>query len=642
MKTNNDTIDFAKKALKCRLVEEKLLDLFKTGHLSGTVHTSIGQEITPVILSKYLTKHDYKFSNHRGHSHYLALTNDEKGLICELLGNTEGCSGGYGGSQHLYNQEYNFYSNGIQGGMAPIAVGAALSKKLKNENSISCIFIGDGTLGQGVLYEALNFAGINNIPILIICEDNGIAQSTDTSQFNLQNLKNRIVGFGCEYLESNTNDWNDLEENIKKSVELARKNQPTFLRVKTNRLMSHSKGDDNRDVSYIESLVESDNLNKYLINYENFKLFKKNYEKELADNVKTYINYEKLLNPKKNDLIKIEQFEYVDLESNNLTVRKNINKNLKEILNRRGVILGEDIRDYNGDFLIDYGGAFKVTNGLTNLDNERVLNSPIAEQAIIGISTGMALDGTIASAEIMFGDFMTLTVDQIAQHISKFRVMFGKNIELPILVRTPMGGRRGYGPTHSQSLERLFLGIPEITLSSVNKYSNMDLVYKITLDEKIPQLCFEHKLNYNSKNSILLNNYNYSITNDYNQILKISPKLSEPKITIFTYGYNLELIEEYLDKSNTTAEVICPTVISPLNILPLVKSILTTGKLFIFEEGSDLFGLSAAVTHYLSKNKISYELVGSFGNSDVIPSSIEAEIKLLNGYYNELENAFNE
>ena len=113
-------------------------------------------------------------------------------------------------------------------------------------------------------------------------------------------------------------------------------------------------------------------------------------------------------------------------------------------------VIGEDIKD-------PYGGAFKVTKGLSSKFPDRVLTTPISESAIVGFGTGLAISGYRPIVEIMFGDFITLCVDQIVNGASKFKWMYGDNFDVPLVIRTPMGGNRGYGATHSQTLENLFL-----------------------------------------------------------------------------------------------------------------------------------------------------------------------------------------
>ena len=157
------------KAILIRLVEERLLSLFSEGALNGTVHTAVGQEFTGVFISKYLQPSDFVTSNHRGHGHYLARFGNVRGLISEIMGKEEGLSGGFGGSQHIVDE--NYLSNGIQGGMLPVAAGVSFYYKKKEINSISVSYIGDGTLGEGIVYETLNLASVLNCPFLVVVEN---------------------------------------------------------------------------------------------------------------------------------------------------------------------------------------------------------------------------------------------------------------------------------------------------------------------------------------------------------------------------------------------------------------------------------------------------------------------------------------
>ncbi len=142
-----------------------------------------------------------------------------------------------------------------------------------------------------------------------------------------------------------------------------------------------------------------------------------------------------------------------------LTFLESLRQGLHSILadNPRAVVLGEDILD-------PYGGAFKVTQGLSTRFPDRVFTTPISEAAIVGVSVGLALRGFHPIAEIMFGDFLTLAADQLINHAAKYPAMYNGQVTTQLVVRTPMGGGRGYGPTHSQSIERLFFGIPHLRL----------------------------------------------------------------------------------------------------------------------------------------------------------------------------------
>jgi len=159
-----------------RRFEERLLGMFEEGLLNGTTHACIGQEADCVGVIEHLRPGDHIFSNHRCHGHYLAWTGDAFGLLGEIMGKPAGVCGGIGGSQHLCAP--GFKSNGILGGTVPAAAGIALAMKLAGNDGISVSFIGDGTFGEGVLYETLNISALWGLPLLVVVENNGYAQST--------------------------------------------------------------------------------------------------------------------------------------------------------------------------------------------------------------------------------------------------------------------------------------------------------------------------------------------------------------------------------------------------------------------------------------------------------------------------------
>jgi len=128
-------------------------------------------------------------------------------------------------------------------------------------------------------------------------------------------------------------------------------------------------------------------------------------------------------------------------------------------------ILGEDILD-------PYGGAFKVTKGLSTKFSDRVITTPISEAGFIGVANGMALRGLKPVAEIMFGDFITLTADQMINYAAKFAAMYHKTMPGAVVLRVPMGAGRGYGPTHSQSLEKIFMGVPGMKIIAPSHFHN--------------------------------------------------------------------------------------------------------------------------------------------------------------------------
>ena len=174
------------------------------------------------------------------------------------------------------------------------------------------------------------------------------------------------------------------------------------------------------------------------------------------------------------------------------TVVDSLNEGLHRVMERdaRVHMIGEDILD-------PYGGAFKVTKGLSTKFPNRVWTTPISESAIVGVAVGMAMRGLRPIVEIMFGDFLTLAADQLINHAAKFPWMFNGGVQVPLVVRAPMGGRRGYGATHSQSLEKHFLGVPGLWVIAPSVAGHPGgLLTQATLECHEPVLFIESKTCY--------------------------------------------------------------------------------------------------------------------------------------------------
>ena len=243
-----------------RRFEETLLYLFSQGKLVGTTHTYIGQEANGVGVIDHLDPEvDVVFSNHRCHGHYLAFTDDAFGLLSEVMGRATGVCGGKGGSQHLCRG--NFYSNGVLGSIVPVATGIALAEKAKGTGAVSTVFLGDGTLGEGVTYESLNIASLWTLPVLFVVENNHYAQSTPVELELAGSIPARAEAFGVETEALATTDVEVVHEAAGRAVARIRETgAPFFLVLDTYRFSPHSKGDDNRDPAEIEERRTRDPL----------------------------------------------------------------------------------------------------------------------------------------------------------------------------------------------------------------------------------------------------------------------------------------------------------------------------------------------------------------------------------------------
>ncbi len=236
-----------------RRFEEQALAEFSTGKLVGTTHAYIGQEANAVGVISNLNSEDVVWSNHRCHGHFLAYGGEPAALAAELMGKSTGIVGGRGGSQHIHWK--NFFSNGIQGGIVPNAAGMALSSKIDGRGSISAVFIGDGTLGQGVVYETMNIAALWQLPILFVVENNHFAQTTPVEMAIAGSIVGRFEGFGINATELFTSDVLEILPVAEQVIGKIRSTGcPAAIILNTHRFMAHSKGDDTRDKEMVKKL----------------------------------------------------------------------------------------------------------------------------------------------------------------------------------------------------------------------------------------------------------------------------------------------------------------------------------------------------------------------------------------------------
>jgi 2-oxoisovalerate dehydrogenase E1 component len=539
---------------------------------------------------------DFVFSNHRCHGHYLAFTKDVRGLIAELMGKRAGTCGGVGSSQHLCFE--NFFSNGIQGGIIPLAAGYSLAKKLRKEKHVGIVFIGDGTLGEGVLYETMNIIAKWQIPLMIVCENNFYAQSTPQSVNLSGDICQRAAAFGIATRHADTWDAENLMLEAKQAIEEVRSSgQPMFFRVDTYRLNAHSKGDDDRDAGEIEEYRRKDPLVRFqALQPEVYESFLVPIDEEINSVVASLQGADELaLEEYYNSPPVTPEVKWLEPVGSNYRQVHHINNFFKQAMaeNPGLVFLGEDV-------LSPYGGAFKVAKDLSLLFPERVFSTPISEGALTGISNGLALAGFKPFAEIMFGDFITLAFDQIVNHAAKFHHMYNRKATCPVVIRTPMGGRRGYGPTHSQTLDRFLIGIENVTTIALNSLVLPEILYQSVTQEKHPVIVIENKTDYGRRmHRREIRNYRCLQSDAPYPVVKFSPLRSVPTASFVSYGgacnILIEAIERIFLETDLKAEVLVLSKISPLDCREIVESVKITGKLFVVEEGSASGGIGSEI-----------------------------------------------
>lgn len=590
-----------RKALLSRLVEERLLSLFSEGKLFGTVHTCIGQEMSGAVISEFLQPVDTVFSNHRCHGHYLSRTDDVEGLIAELMGRVTGVSGGRGGSQHLAKD--GFYSNGIQGGITPVAAGLAFAHKLRGNGGISVVFIGDGTLGEGVIYEVLNIAAKWELPLLVVLEDNGYAQSTSRDETLAGSITARAEAFGLRTGHANTWNWNELHGAAEKLItDIRGKGAPGFLLIDTFRLKAHSKGDDSRPRSEIEPFEKRDPLNLWL---ESPDAKQQSLVQEVKQRIERAVEVGDAAEFASidNENPPTDELHWTEFPLPDKRFVHALNETFHALMESRPEMLfiGEDVAGA-------YGGAFKVSQGLSDKFPGRVRNTPISEACIVGMGTGLALAGFRPVIEIMFGDFLGLAFDQIVNHAAKFEQMYNHQVVVDLVVRTPMGGGRGYGPTHSQTLDKHFFGVPGLRVLALNHLTDPARIYEPLLNTSCgPTLVIENKLMYGAQfKKSFAEGFRILYSNEKFPTVWIQPASPSIDVTLIGYGGTSEMLAMAADilfeKHDMIAQVLCPSQIDPFSITPFISILKAGSQILVVEEGQQFAAFGSEVFAQLAES----------------------------------------
>lgn len=278
------------------------------------------------------------------------------------------------------------------------------------------------------------------------------------------------------------------------------------------------------------------------------------------------------------------------------TVREALNEGLARLLakDERAVLLGEDIAD-------PYGGAFGVTRGLSTRFPGRVLATPVSEAGLTGVAVGMAIRGLHPVVEVMFGDFLWLAADQLVNHAARFGPLSGGRVTVPLTLRTPMGGRRGYGPTHSQSLEKHFLGIPGLTVVAPSVFASPDALLQAAHDLDAPVLFIENKRMYGRQihTRDTVRGFHCTTTPPPWPTVTLSADRRRADLALVACGdmaeHALDAAWNLLMQKEICIDLVVPSRLSPLDLAPIQAAVRRAGRLLVCEEGSPEAGFGAEV-----------------------------------------------
>lgn len=279
-------------------------------------------------------------------------------------------------------------------------------------------------------------------------------------------------------------------------------------------------------------------------------------------------------------------------------VAENLNRALYTALAKdpRVCVLGEDIAD-------PYGGAFKITKGLSTRFPGQVITTPISEAGIVGVAGGLALSGDRPIVEMMFGDFVGLAFDPILNFLSKSVGMYGRQMPMHAVIRCPVGGNRGYGPTHSQSPQKHLIGVPHLGLHEVTPFHDNTALLDRLLAAGEPQVLFENKVLYTERTysgGVVDDLFSYDFPASpagYARVFVEDPEVAD--VVVITPGgltsRVLAAARQLLLRHEIVCQVIVPAQLYPFDVQHLPPVLAETGRVVVVEEGTSGGGWGAEV-----------------------------------------------
>ncbi|MFH0911572.1 MAG: thiamine pyrophosphate-dependent enzyme [Planctomycetota bacterium] len=620
---NNRRLALFHTMLRIRRFEERVLSLFRNAELRGTAHVCLGQEAVAAGACAALSTEDLVTSNHRGHGHMLARGADMGRMMAELFGRAEGYSGGVGGSQHMAASEVGFLGmNGITGGGLPIAVGAALSLVMQKKPGVVLAFFGDGAATQGAFHEFVNLAAVWRLPVVFLCENNRYAMGTPLAEISpLECISRRAPGYGIPGATVDGNDPLAVEDAVRQARARALEGAgPSLVEALTFRMRGHSRSD---LAAYVPEAYREEARKRDPVPALSSQLRKEGVEEsaltallhEADAEVEAAVAF-----ARSGTLLPVGPIDKkpsapptgregksakspvppsptaAPTTPGTATYADAVYIALTQALkDPRVVLLGEDIAEY--------GGAFHVTRDLyKRFGKERVRNTPICENTLIGCATGAAMTGLRPVVEIMFMDFLLLGLDQLANHAAKFGSIYGGQFRVPLTLRVPSGGRRGYGPTHSQCFEALLWGIPGLKVYTPASVQDAhDLLLQAIADDG-PTVVVEHKLLYGMEGP-----FDPSAPPLPPGRMRLLRPGSDLTIAAFSHMTTLALAAAgRLEEEGISAEVIDLRTLVPLDLEGLAESVARTERLLVAEEGHRTGGVGGELAARIQEACVGY------------------------------------
>ncbi len=579
--------------LVIRLTEEQVLRAYQRGRIPGACHTYIGQEAVAAGVCAHLDRADAVFSTHRGHGHALAKGLAPRALIAELLGRATGSSGGRGGSMHLFAPEIGLLgTSGIVGPCILQAAGAAYAAKLLEDGRVAVAFFGDGAANNGAFHEGVNMAGIWNLPVVFVCENNLYATEVPLAYAAANpDIASRAAAYRLPGVAVDGNDVLAVWQAAGDAVGRARAGLgPTLIECRTYRTRPHAEGMGDytyrtrEEVDAWRARCPLVTLRRRLLadqvaSEEELTALERDVRQEAAAALQAALEDPY---PPPEDALR-----YVYDESppapqpaaapgtREITFTRATLEALAGEMERNPAIfvLGEGIGAR--------GGNFATTTGLfARYGGVRLCDTPICERGFVGLACGAAMAGARPVVDFMFADFVLDGAGEIINQIAKMRYMSLGRLRMPVLLRGCVGIGHSAATHHSGIYAALFAHFPGLRVVMPSTPYDAKGLFLRALRCDDPVLFLEHRELISFQGPVPEEPYEI----EFGRAAVVRPGRDVTIVALAMMVHHARQACTALAAEGIEAELIDPRTVLPLDTDTVLASVRKTGRLLIVDE----------------------------------------------------------
>jgi len=604
--TNEQLLSIYERLLLPRMIEEKMLIYLRQGKISKWF-SGFGQEAVSVGCAMALDQDEYILTMHRNLGVFTTRDVPLDRLFAQFQGKAEGFTKGRDRSFHFGSKEHRIV--GMISHLGPqlgIADGIALSQLLDNSGKSTLVFTGDGGASEGDFHEALNVAAVWGLPVIFVVENNQWGLSTPSSeQFKCKQFIDKGIGYGMQAEQVNGNNILEVYGKVAElKASISENPRPVLLECVTFRMRGHEEASGTK--YYPEGLQDQWAEHDPVDNYEQFLiqcgLLDQQSIDAKRDSMKQSISaaFDQALSYKTIETSAEEELKDLFAEHSPETVAPShitiemrfvdaIADGMQQAMEKHPnlILMGQDIADY--------GGVFKVTEGLAEkYSKDRVRNTPLCESAIVGAGLGLSITGKKAMVEMQFSDFVTCGFNQIVNNLAKIHWRWQQNAD--VVVRMPTGAGVGAGPYHSQSTEAWFFHTPGLKIVYPSTPEDAKGLLLAAFADPNPVLFFEHKFLYRSLLGNVPEGY-YTL-----EIGKARQVREGDVVSIITYGLGVQWAEQAADRfPSHSFDIVDLRSLAPLDFEAIERSVLRTGKVIVLHEDTLIGGIGGEISAMINE-----------------------------------------